>query len=206
MSATPPCPGTNPKGYPITMANHCPGCVKRDQPPSSETLTEEQRGFFATIRRDYAPCRHEQSHRVDTRCDVNQLADIIDTLLAEVAALRAASEREQHGRCQCCREVAALWEDHVALANVSGALCDAGGIVPAEAWRYGEAVRAIAAERDRLLAALQALSFTRPDRSICYDAGRCKNRKELLLDDPAGVRHFVEHSPHCEEARRALGV
>jgi hypothetical protein len=53
-------------------------------------------------------------------------------------------------------EVAALRGDHVALANVSGALCDAGGIVPAKAWRYGDAVRAIVAERDAARAALAA--------------------------------------------------
>lgn len=44
-----------------------------------------------------------------------------------------------------------------ALSSVSGALCDSGVVVPAEEWKYGEAVRGIVAERNALGASLNAL-------------------------------------------------
>ena len=44
----------------------------------------------------------------------------------------------------------------VALANVSGALADAGGVVPGNPAYYGMAVRGITAQRDALQARLDA--------------------------------------------------
>ena len=45
-----------------------------------------------------------------------------------------------------------------ALSSVCGALVDSGVVVPAEEWRYGEAVRGIVAERDEALAKVRALA------------------------------------------------
>lgn len=59
-------------------------------------------------------------------------------LRGEIATLTADRDRLRE---ECARA-------RTALANVSGALCDSGVVVPAEEWRYGEAVREIVAQRD----------------------------------------------------------
>jgi hypothetical protein len=67
--------------------------------------------------------------------------------------------------------------------------------------------RRIAADQEvtRLREALTALSFTRPDGSLCYDAGRCKNFIVSALD----VGEYVPKAMHaepCSKARAALAT
>ena len=89
----------------------------------------------------------------------------------------------------------------VALANVSGALCDSGVVVPAEEWRYGEAVREIVDQRDSLSRRLEN------ETQESFDRGH--RIAELTADLEAArakLHDGYEISQRLEEAAARLDV
>jgi len=76
-------------------------------------------------------------------------------------------------------ELAAL---RIFLADVSGALCDAGDVMVPEAAKYGEAVRGIVNERDRLRARLELAKKSDAD-SLREENAYYQRRLRRLEDD-----------------------
>lgn len=88
-------------------------------------------------------------------------------------------------------EIAAM---RVALANVSGALCDSGVVVPDDPTRYGEAVREIMKERDAARAELEKLRALNKQNADVH--ARCEEHERTL-------RFSAEHERDAAQAELA---
>jgi len=82
--------------------------------------------------------------------EIERLTELVDGQRIELIRLERVAARAEKAERE--RD-----EAHIALANVSGALVDSGVLVPAEVAEYGDAVRALTAERDEARSEIERL-------------------------------------------------
>lgn len=101
--------------------------------------------------------------------------------------MRGSADLEARGTRSSIERNPKLWggtryEDppYVALALVSGALCDSGNVVPYEIG-YGDAVREITGQRDQAIAALERIRAILDAGPHAYDDRKIKDELAAVL-------------------------